>query len=167
MHCGVRNVPHISVCILHISIQEAHCHTEPRYAVCCQHGRGAAGFLTSLPSMPCACQLPPRQICKWISCSRHSLCIIGVCSPRNVISSQCCFAFTLQLLTVTLEKHVKSLAPKFDYWRSIVPGQPEIDTHQIVSESQGASMVQPGNMDPQQLHSMGLGQFARPHQPAM
>lgn len=70
----------------------------------------------------------------------------------------------MQLLTVTLEKHVKSLAPKFDYWRCIVAGQPEIDTHQLVSEASGAQMLQPGNMDPQQLHSMGLGQFAKAYQ---
>ncbi|KXZ47699.1 hypothetical protein GPECTOR_33g581 [Gonium pectorale] len=70
------------------------------------------------------------------------------------------------LLSVTLEKAVKSLAPKFDYWRSLVVGHPEVDTHQIVSDPQqggggGATrMLDPGQLDPYQLHNMGLGHLS-------
>lgn len=66
------------------------------------------------------------------------------------------------LLSITLEKQVKSLAPKFDYWRSLVLGHPEIDTHQIVSDAsaQPTQMINPAQMDPHQLHSMGLGNLA-------
>ncbi|PNH08199.1 Omega-6 fatty acid desaturase, chloroplastic [Tetrabaena socialis] len=60
------------------------------------------------------------------------------------------------LLSVTLEKQVKSLAPKFDYWRSLVVGHPEIDTHQIVSDGQATRMLNPGQLDPYQLQNMGL-----------
>ncbi|PNW74226.1 hypothetical protein CHLRE_13g590400v5 [Chlamydomonas reinhardtii] len=66
------------------------------------------------------------------------------------------------LLAVTLEKQVKSLAPKFDFWRSLVTGHPEIDTHQIVSEAnqQSARMLDPGQLDPVQLQNMGLGHLS-------
>lgn len=68
----------------------------------------------------------------------------------------------VQLLAVTLEKQVKSLAPKFDFWRSLVTGHPEIDTHQIVSEAnqQSARMLDPGQLDPVQLQNMGLGHLS-------
>ena len=62
-----------------------------------------------------------------------------------------------QLLSITLEKQVKSLAPKFDFWRSLVVGHPEIDTHQIVSESQATRMLDPSQLDPTQLQHMNLG----------
>mmetsp|Transcript_30834 Transcript_30834/g.68300 ORF Transcript_30834/g.68300 Transcript_30834/m.68300 type:complete len:303 (+) Transcript_30834:91-999(+) len=70
------------------------------------------------------------------------------------------------LLILTLEKSSKSMAPKFDYWRSIQPGTPdlEIDTHKLSSgeeEGTGLQMMQPGSMDPEQLRAMGLGQYAR------
>lgn len=66
------------------------------------------------------------------------------------------------MLNVILEKAVKSMAPKFDYWRSIHPGHPEleIDTHKIEAEEgggRGMQMMQPSQMDPQQLRNMGLG----------
>lgn len=62
-----------------------------------------------------------------------------------------------QLLTVVLEKQHKSMAPKFDYWRNIVPGHPEIDTHHIPSDpSNGPQMIQPGMMDPLQMQKLGL-----------
>ncbi len=71
------------------------------------------------------------------------------------------------MLNIMLEKSVKSMAPKFDYWRSVHPGFPEleIDTHKIESEGSnggggGMQMLQPGQMDPAQLRAMGLGQYA-------
>ncbi|KAG2443291.1 hypothetical protein HYH02_009361 [Chlamydomonas schloesseri] len=66
------------------------------------------------------------------------------------------------LLAITLEKQVKSLAPKFDFWRSLVTGHPEIDTHQIVSEAnqQSARMLDPNQLDPLQLQNMGLGHLS-------
>ncbi|KAG2492801.1 hypothetical protein HYH03_008961 [Edaphochlamys debaryana] len=64
------------------------------------------------------------------------------------------------LLSVTLEKQVKSLAPKFDYWRMLVLGHPEIDTHQIVSDGQSTRMLDPGQLDPYQLQNMGLGHLS-------
>ncbi len=65
-----------------------------------------------------------------------------------------------QVLVVSLEKQVKSLAPKFDYWRSLVVGHPEIDTHQIVSDGQATRMLDPTQLDPYQLHNMGLGHLS-------
>ncbi|GFH13712.1 uncharacterized protein HaLaN_09649 [Haematococcus lacustris] len=55
----------------------------------------------------------------------------------------------------------KSVAPKFDYWRAIIPGQHEIDTHKISSEEAGTGlqMLQPGQYDPDQLRHMGLKGF--------
>ena len=74
------------------------------------------------------------------------------------------------MLTLTLEKAVQSQAPKWDYWRSLNPGHPEleIDTHVLTSKETGIGgdggggmrMVQPGKMDPDQLRAMGLGQYA-------
>jgi len=71
------------------------------------------------------------------------------------------------MLNITLEKAVRSQAPKFDYWRSVQPGNPEleIDTHLIVAErggetGAGMQMIQPGKMDPDQLRAMGLGKYA-------
>lgn len=70
-------------------------------------------------------------------------------------------------------RRAQSLAPKFDYWRSLVAGHPEIDTHQIVSVSEasqqaggfgggggGPQMLHPSQMDPSQLQRMGLGNLA-------
>ncbi|GAX75432.1 hypothetical protein CEUSTIGMA_g2876.t1 [Chlamydomonas eustigma] len=71
-------------------------------------------------------------------------------------------------LNITLEKAVRSQAPKFDYWRSVQPGHPEleIDTHLIVVERGGGGdngagmhMIQPGKMDPEQLRAMSLGSY--------
>jgi hypothetical protein len=64
----------------------------------------------------------------------------------------------LQVLTVVLEKAVPSVAPKFDYWRAIVPGDHEIDTHAIVTDkdSEGPQVLQPGQYDPRQLRNMGI-----------
>lgn len=56
-------------------------------------------------------------------------------------------------LILTLEKQSKSLAPKFDYWRSVVTGHPEIDTHKIEGGGGGMQMVQPGMMDTAQLRN--------------
>uniref|UniRef100_A0A7S0UTS1 Fibronectin type-III domain-containing protein n=1 Tax=Polytomella parva TaxID=51329 RepID=A0A7S0UTS1_9CHLO len=39
-------------------------------------------------------------------------------------------------LVVTLEKRVPSVAPKFDFWRWVVEGEPEIDTHQFPSQGE-------------------------------
>ncbi|EFJ49036.1 hypothetical protein VOLCADRAFT_90254 [Volvox carteri f. nagariensis] len=64
------------------------------------------------------------------------------------------------VLVVSMEKQVKSLAPKFDYWRSLVLGHPEIDTHQIVSDGQATRMLDPGQLDPYQLQNMGLGHLS-------
>jgi hypothetical protein len=65
------------------------------------------------------------------------------------------------MLNLTLEKQTKSLAPKFDYWRAIIPGQHEIDTHKISSEDAGTGlqMLHPGQYDPDQLRNMGLKGF--------
>ncbi|GFH16862.1 hypothetical protein V8C86DRAFT_2489226 [Haematococcus lacustris] len=65
------------------------------------------------------------------------------------------------MLILTLEKLTKSVAPKFDYWRAIIPGQHEIDTHKISSEEAGTGlqMLQPGQYDPDQLRHMGLKGF--------
>ncbi len=65
------------------------------------------------------------------------------------------------MLNVILEKSVPSQAPKFDYWRSVEPGHPEleIDTHKIVVEKgEGPNMqfIQPGKMDKAQLRNMNL-----------
>ena len=58
--------------------------------------------------------------------------------------------------------------PFRDYWRSILPHHPEleIDTHLLTPEDTGIKpgggmqMIQPGNMDPDQLEAMGLGKYA-------
>ncbi len=65
------------------------------------------------------------------------------------------------MLNITLEKHSKSLAPKFDYWRAIIPGQHEIDTHKITNEEAGTGMqmLQPGQYDPVQMRNMGIKGF--------
>lgn len=67
----------------------------------------------------------------------------------------------MQMLILTLEKTSKSMAPKFDYWRAIIPGQHEIDTHLITSEEAGTGlqMLQPGQYDPDQLRNMGVKGF--------
>ncbi|GIL92556.1 hypothetical protein Vretimale_18973 [Volvox reticuliferus] len=64
------------------------------------------------------------------------------------------------VLVVSMEKQVKSLAPKFDYWRSLALGHPEIDTHQIASDGQATRMLDPGQLDPYQLQNMGLGHLS-------
>ncbi|GFR52215.1 hypothetical protein Agub_g14756, partial [Astrephomene gubernaculifera] len=59
------------------------------------------------------------------------------------------------LLSITLEKQVRSLAPKFDFWRCVVLGHPEIDTHQIPpgeGGGGGAAMGGPGGVG-----GMGMG----------
>ncbi|MEW5307429.1 MAG: hypothetical protein WDW36_009826 [Sanguina aurantia] len=65
------------------------------------------------------------------------------------------------VLTVTLEKSHKSVAPKFDFWRTVVVGDlsvhREIDTHKIVGErDSGAQMFNASQVDPQQLRDRGL-----------
>ena len=75
----------------------------------------------------------------------------------------------MQMLNIILEKATKSQAPKWDYWRSIHPGFPEleIDTHLLTPEDTGIAqgggmrMVEPGKMNAAQLQAMGLGQYAR------
>lgn len=74
-----------------------------------------------------------------------------------------------QVLTLTLEKTFKSVAPKFDFWRALVPGHPEIDTHKLTREGVGAkggggeggaavglSVLQPGQLDAYQMGNMGV-----------
>ncbi len=61
-----------------------------------------------------------------------------------------------QALSITLEKALPSVSPKFDYWRSFHPGNPdlEIDTHKIKNEdegNQGFNMISPDNIDPLQM----------------
>lgn len=73
-------------------------------------------------------------------------------------------ACDVQMLNFMLEKTHKSLAPKFDYWRAIIPNHPdhrEIDTHKITSEEAGTGMqmINPSQMDPAQLRAMGLKGF--------
>ncbi|GMH38271.1 hypothetical protein BSKO_06155 [Bryopsis sp. KO-2023] len=52
-----------------------------------------------------------------------------------------------KVLVVTLEKSDKSLSTKFDFWRSVVQGQPEIDTHMIEREWTGKENAATFSMD--------------------
>mmetsp|Transcript_18580 Transcript_18580/g.52211 ORF Transcript_18580/g.52211 Transcript_18580/m.52211 type:complete len:154 (-) Transcript_18580:381-842(-) len=65
------------------------------------------------------------------------------------------------VLVITLEKACKSVAPKFDYWRSVIPGQEEIDTHKLSREAEGLSlnMINPGDLDAMQMRNMGVQGF--------
>lgn len=67
----------------------------------------------------------------------------------------------LQVLSITLEKVTASVAPKFDYWRAIIPGHHEIDTHKISAEEAGTGlqMLRPGQYDPVQMRNMGVRGF--------
>lgn len=67
------------------------------------------------------------------------------------------------MLHVTLEKAHASVAPKFDYWRSVVvgAGHNEVDTHCLSREDEGVGlqMVRPGQLDPVQMRHMGVKGF--------
>ena len=60
-----------------------------------------------------------------------------------------------------MEKQTKSLAPKFDYWRSVVLGHDEIDTHKIVSENQQGGGGGMAMYDAAAMAGMGRGMMGR------